>query len=55
MKKVFAVLAIASIMVACNNKKEDKKEGTGGDTTKTENKMSDTSNMNKMMPDSTKK
>lgn len=32
MKKVFAILAIAGLMVACNNKSEKKTDGT--DTTK---------------------
>ena len=48
MKKVFVILAIAGfILAACNNKKEEKKEGD-----KMDNKMSDSSNMNKMMTDS---
>ena len=32
MKKVFAILAIAGLMVACNNKSDKKTDGT--DTTK---------------------
>ena len=41
MKKLFAILAIAGFMVACNNKSEKKTEQT--DTTKMEdNKMMDT-------------
>ena len=53
MKKVFAIMAIAAFMVACNNK-SDKKAEENKDTTKMENKMmpADTS---KMMPKDTTK
>ncbi len=35
MKKLFAVLAIAGVMVACNNKKKDEKKPEGDTTTTT--------------------
>ncbi|MBL0181983.1 MAG: hypothetical protein IPP96_06675 [Chitinophagaceae bacterium] len=35
MKKVFAILALATVMTACNNESE-KTEAPAGDTTKTE-------------------
>ncbi len=49
MKKVFAVLALVGVMVACNNKKKEEKT-TGKDstatTTTTTNDQNTTSNMN---------
>ena len=50
MKKLFAVMAIAVLAVACNNKKEENKTETT-DTTKMENIGPDTTNM--MAPDTT--
>ena len=47
MKKVFAILAIAGFMVACDNKSEKKTEET--DTTKMDNMMDTT----RMMVDTT--
>jgi PBP1b-binding outer membrane lipoprotein LpoB len=35
MKKVFAVLALAGVMVSCNNKKKDEKKPEGDTTTTT--------------------
>ena len=56
MKKVFAIMAIAAFVVACNNK-SDKKAEENKDTTKMENKMDNKmdTDTSKMMPaDSTK-
>lgn len=51
MKKVLAILAIASVMAACSNSGE-KKEAGSTDTTKMENRMSTDTSMSKMKSDS---
>ena len=51
MKKVFAIMAIAGLMVACNNS-GDKKEETKDTTTKME--PAPTQDTTKMMSDTTK-
>jgi hypothetical protein len=44
MKKVFAILAIAGLMVACNNKKKDETK-TNADTTMQPTMAPDTTHM----------
>ena len=53
MKKVFAIFAIAGIMVACGNK-EDKKVETTKDTIKMENVTPAPDTTKPMAPDTTK-
>lgn len=54
MKKVFAIMAIAGTLVACNNS-SDKKEETKTDTTKMENTTPAPDTTQKMAPDTTQK
>lgn len=53
MKKVFAILAIAGFMAACNNS-GDKKEGENKDTTKMETPVTPTQDTTKPAADTTK-
>ena len=53
MKKVFAIFAIAGIMVACGNK-GDKKAGDNKDTVKMENVAPAPDTTTPMAPDTTK-
>jgi len=57
MKKLFAILAVAGVVTACNNsgdKEKSSADSTSTMTTDTTSKMS-TDTANKMMADTTKK
>ena len=50
MKKLFAVLALAGVLVSCDNKKKDEKKETTSDTTTTTNTTTPTDNTTTTTP-----